>query len=88
MNIIKKLIIRNELKKELSSIDDCLANEGYYMLESRLMKLVYQPDEYAELCKTIEDKFRVSLNKKNKLEKDIKNLSGKYLFTNAYELEK
>ncbi|MBO5909925.1 MAG: hypothetical protein J6Q15_00295 [Clostridia bacterium] len=88
MNIIKKLIIRNQLKKELKIVDDTLAKSDYYAMESQLMRLAYYPDEYARVYHTIESKFRPLLNKKIGLQKDIQKLSGKNLFTNMYDLEK
>ena len=80
MQIIKKLIIRNRLKKELERVDDFLNDNGYYKLDSKLFSLRFQPEEYAVLYYEIERAFRPSLNRKHELEKQIQSLSGKNLF--------
>ena len=80
MQIIKKLIIRNKLKKELQRVDDFLNDNGYYALDMKLYYLRCQPEEYADLYYKIENAFRPTLNRKHELEKQIQSLSGKNLF--------
>ena len=80
MQIIKKLIIRNRLKKEVENIDNFLNENDYYKLDSKLYSLRFQPEEYACLYEEIEKAFRPSLDRKHKLQEQIQKLSGKNLF--------
>ena len=80
MQIIKKLIIRNKLKKEVENIDEFLNKNDYYRLDSKLYSLRFQPEEYACLYEEIERAFRPTLDRKHKLQQQIQSLSGKNLF--------
>ncbi len=80
MQIIKKLIIRNKLKKELEIVDNFLNDNGYYALDMKLFSLRFQPEEYADLYYKIEAAFRPTLNRKRELQQQIQRLSGKNLF--------
>ena len=80
MQIIKKLIIRNRLKKEVESIDDFLNENDYYKMDLELYSLRFHSAEYACLYDEIEKSFRPSLDRKHKLQQQIQRLSGKNLF--------
>ena len=81
--------MRNQLKKDLSSVEKYLADSDYYAMRAQLNRYIYKPDEYAELQQKINSKFKPYLDKKLLLETQIKNMSGKNLFkSNANELTK
>lgn len=80
MTIIKNIIIKNKLHKELAEIETQLQTQGYYQQKKQLATLAYKPDKYAELYKEIEAKFQPLLLEKQKLEEEIKQLSGAKLF--------
>lgn len=80
MSIIKNLIARNKLKKQLEALEISLRETGYYENQARLNSLIYKPDEYAELYIKINKKYQVLLTKKQSLERELYNLKGRNLF--------
>ena len=80
MTIIKNLIARNKLKKQLEALEISLRETGYYESQAKLSTLVYNPDAYAELYTKINKKYNVMITKKHTLEKQLYKLSGKNLF--------
>ncbi|MBQ7880872.1 MAG: hypothetical protein IJ358_03420 [Clostridia bacterium] len=80
MRIIKKLIIRNRLKKELNSLNWQLKETGYHEMCDKLRTLVYNPDQYAIVLQQIHQTYGDYLARKHQLEAMINKLSGKNLF--------
>ena len=77
MKLIKKMIQKNKLKRELRKIEESLTQGGYYEEIEKLNKLIYQPDNYASLLFKIKRKYCPLLSRKEYIEKQIRELSGK-----------
>lgn len=84
MNIIKKMIEKNKLKRELHKIEDTLKQSGYYDEMAKLDTLIYQPDSYASLLFKIKRKYCPLLTRKEYIQKKINQLSGKQQTTQNY----
>lgn len=74
MNIIKKLIKKQKLLKELRSIKNKLADSDYYDKERQLSKLIRQPDAYADLYIQIHQEYGELLNRQWKINAELTNL--------------
>ncbi len=80
MRIIKNLIIKNRLQKELRDVENTLQESGYYQKERELDMLTYLPDDYAVLYTEIHDEFGELLSKKNDISHQLNSFSGTNLF--------
>ena len=81
MRIIKNLIIKNRLKKQLANIETQLTENGYYEYERDLSMMFCAPDDYAMLYEYIKTKFGSMLAEKNNICRQLTLLSGTNLFT-------
>lgn len=75
MTIIKKLIIKTQLKHKLKEVEQDLSNSGYYIKQKELNHLIYSPDEYAILHEKINNEYNTLLKQKNSLLNELKDLS-------------
>ena len=80
MTIIKNLIRKNKLRKQLLDIENILHENGYYDKEKELRLLSYSPDAYAELHTQINNEFGELFDRQRLLNQQINNLSGIKLF--------
>lgn len=80
MSIIKNLIIKNQLGKELKEIEHNLYESGYYQKARELDLLTYQPDDYAELYTQIHEEYGDLLQKRREVSSQLHSLSGTNLF--------
>ena len=80
MHIIKNLILKNNLRKQVSDIEQELRLDGYYKKEKELIHLRFKPDEYAVLYQQIESQFGDKVIKRNQLNRQINELRGKNMF--------
>lgn len=80
MRIIKNLIIRNSLKKELKQIEHQLYSSDYRALMRKLTSLRFDPDNYAVVYDEIQTKYGALLDRRTKVEAKINKLSGTKIF--------
>ena len=76
MTIIKKLIIKTQLKYKLKKVEQDLSNSGYYIKQKELNHLIYSPDEYAILHEKINNEYNTLLKQKNVLTEQLRKLSS------------
>ncbi len=89
MKLIKNMIEKNKLKRELHKIEVALKQGGYYDEIAKLNKLIYQPDNYASQLFKIKRKFCPLLSRKEYIQKKINQLSdNKTTDTTKNELTK
>ena len=75
MNIIKNLILRNNLRDKLNEIERTLEINGYYEKEKELRNFRFQPDEYAQLYEQIEQQYGDNLKRRSSINKQIRQFS-------------
>ena len=80
MRIIKNLIIKNKLKKQLNDIETQLIDNGYYEYQRDLNMMFYSPDDYAKLYEYINIQFGELLNQRQDINSQLRLLSGSNIF--------
>lgn len=87
MRIIKNLIIRHSLKKELNEIEHKLYSGNYRDLMCKLNSFRCDPENYAVTHQELRDKFGTLLDRRMKVMHQIHMMSGTNIFKKFDETE-
>jgi len=79
MTIIKKLILRNKLMRQLNQLN-CVIQKEYLDAQLKLSRFVYEPEMYASVSAEYQQQYDERMRALKQLQAKIDKLSGKNLF--------